>query len=68
MTTLSFIPENGKSYRVIGVDTFDGEDWVEGDFDTREEAMGRAKEKGGEMLKMHVYDKAGRHVGEAGTF
>lgn len=55
-------------FRVIGVDTFDGGDWVEGDFDTREAALARARAKGGEMTRMHVYDDAGRHVGDAGTF
>ncbi len=57
-------------FRVIGVDTFDSEgcDWIEGDFDTKEEAIRHAKLKGGTMLKMHVFDDAGNHVSEAGTF
>lgn len=55
-------------FRVIGVDTFDGGDWHEGDFDTKEAAISRARAEGGEMTKMHVYDDAGRHVGEAGKF
>lgn len=55
-------------YRVIGVDTFDGGDWVQGDFATREEALSVAQSKGGEMTVMHVYDDNGRHVGRAGTF
>ncbi len=60
-------PPPGK-FRVIGVDTFDGGDWVQGDFDTKEAALACAREKGGSMTKMHVYDDRGRHVGEAGTF
>lgn len=60
-------PPKGK-WRVIGVDTFDGGDWIEGDFDTKDEALARAKQKGGNMTKMHVYDDAGHHVGETGTF
>jgi len=55
-------------YRVIGVDTFDGGDWIEGDFDTAAEAYERAREKGGTMLKTHVYDDTGQHLYEAGTF
>jgi hypothetical protein len=55
-------------FRVIGVDTFDAGDWVQGDFDTLEEAMKCAREKGGSMCKMHVYDDKGEHQGQAGTF
>jgi hypothetical protein len=55
-------------FRVICVDTFDGGDWIEGDFDTKEQALECARKKGGEMLKTHVYDDNGNHVGEAGTF
>ncbi len=57
-------------FRVIGVDTFDrdGSDWIEGDFKTKEEALKVAKEKGGTMLKTHVYDDKGNHIGEGGTF
>lgn len=55
-------------FRVIGVDTFDGGDWVEADFNTRSEALQHAATRGGEMLKMHVYDDEGRHIGEAGNF
>jgi hypothetical protein len=54
--------------RVVGVDTFDGSDWIEGDFDTRMEAAGRANQRSGEMRKMHVYDDSGQHIYEAGTF
>ncbi|MCK9310834.1 MAG: hypothetical protein M0P26_01005 [Bacteroidales bacterium] len=61
-------PQNGKKFRVVGVDTFANEDWLEGDFNTKEEAMEHAQEKGGTMLKMHVYDEKGKHVGEAGDF
>jgi hypothetical protein len=60
-------PSGGK-YRVVGVDTFDGTDWVEGDYDTLEEAKKVADEKGGTMLKTHVYDASGKHVYGAGSF
>lgn len=55
-------------FRVIGVDTFDGGDWIQGDFDTKEAALKTAQEKGGNMTRMYVYDDAGKHVGNAGTF
>jgi hypothetical protein len=55
-------------FRVIGVDTFDRTDWVEGDFDTLEEALARARTAGGVMLRTHVYNDQGRHMGDAGTF
>jgi hypothetical protein len=61
-------PVRGKNFRVIGVDTFDGGDWVQGDFATLEEAQAEARKHGGEMTKMHVYDKDGRHCFDAGTF
>jgi len=65
----NFKAPKGK-FRVIGVDTFDmdGSDWIEGDFDTKEQALECARKKGGEMLKTHVYDDNGNHVGEAGKF
>ncbi|MDX9913968.1 MAG: hypothetical protein RBS77_05310 [Candidatus Moranbacteria bacterium] len=55
-------------FRVIGVDTFDGEDWVQGDCNTFTEACELAKEKGGKMTMMHVYNDQGEHMGNAGTF
>lgn len=65
--TFSHKPPKGK-FRVVGVDTFDGTDWVEGDFDTKEAALARAHTRGGSMTKMHVYDDTGRHIGDAGEF
>ena len=55
-------------FRVVGVDTFDGGDWLEGDFPTLKKAKKRASEKGGQMTKMHIYNDKGQHVGGAGTF
>jgi hypothetical protein len=66
MTLLTLRAPQGK-FRVVGVDTFDRTDWVEGDFDTAEEALKRARLIGGTMLRTHVYDDTGRHIGEAGT-
>jgi len=55
-------------FRVVGVDTFDGTDWLSGDFDTIEEAKTYANKNGAEMTKMHVYDDTGLHRHSAGTF
>lgn len=55
-------------FRVVGVDTFDGGDWVQGDFDSQEDAIACARAQSGTMTKMHVYDDKGHHVSEAGTF
>ncbi|MDD2299107.1 MAG: hypothetical protein PHN69_03595 [Candidatus Pacebacteria bacterium] len=61
-------PKNGKNYRVVGVDTFSNEDWLEDDFDSFEDAKEHAKMRGGTMTKMYVYDKEGIFVYEAGEF
>lgn len=61
-------PQNGKKYRVVGVDTFSNEDWLENDFDTFQEAREHADKKGGVMTKMYVYDEDGNYIYEAGEF
>ena len=58
---------NGKSF-VIGVDTFSHEDWLEGYFETDEESIKHAAKRGGEMLKMHAYNKEGKHLQDFGNF
>jgi hypothetical protein len=55
-------------FRVVGVDTFDGGDWVDKDCNTLDEAIAHADGRGGTMLKMHVYNDEGKHLHEAGTF
>lgn len=55
-------------FRVVGVDTFDNMDWVEGDFKNKKLALAYADSKGGQMLKMHVYDDKGNNIHDAGTF
>ena len=55
-------------FRVVGVDTFDGTDWVQGDRDTLEKAKELADEKGSAMTKMHVYNDQGEHLYDAGEF
>ncbi len=53
-------------FRVIGVDTLDGSDWVSGDFDTLEQAKKHANREGGTMLMVYVYDDQGRQLHKAG--
>jgi uncharacterized membrane protein YkoI len=57
-------------FRIVGVDTFDGGDWVYKDVGTLQEAKEFADEKakGSQMLKVHVYNDRGHHVYEAGKF
>jgi hypothetical protein len=57
-------------YRIIGVDTFDGTDWVEKDCDTLTEAQEHISKRvtRQEMLKLYIYDDKGKYVAEAGTY
>ena len=57
-------------FRVVGVDTFDGQDWVQGDFGSLELAKEAADKsvEGEQMLKMHVYNDKGEHLYDAGEF
>lgn len=55
-------------FRVVGVDTFEGSDWLENDCGTIEEAQKVANKKSGEMTMMYIYNDKGAYVGEAGTF
>lgn len=55
-------------FRVVGVDTFSHEDWVYGDYDSLQEAKDFAKEKGGNMNMVYVYDDKGEYKFHAGTF
>lgn len=70
MTNLTLKAPPGK-FRVIAVDTFtrdEDNDWVVGDYDTRDEALTVTRTEGGEMLKTHCYDDQGTHLAEGGTF
>ena len=55
-------------FRVIGVDTFDGTDWHEADFDTREEAEAHVKKRGADMTVFYVYNDKGTFLRGAGRF
>lgn len=59
--------------KVIGVDKFEGEDWVEGEYDTPEEALRVAQEKTNEEKPLashhsvatvfYAYDSKGHYLG-----
>lgn len=57
-------------FRVVAVDTFDGGDWVSGDFNSAAEANAHARKEtqGKQMLKMYVYDDTGACVSSYGRF
>ena len=62
---LSFLRRN---YRVVGVDTFDGTDWHEGDYKSKKKAIEVANSKAGTMTMYYVYDDNGKCVHRAGAF
>ena len=64
---VSLIAPEGK-FRVIGEHTFNGDVWLENDFDTIDGAVGHADRatRGTQMLKMSVYDDVGTHRHHAG--
>lgn len=64
---VTFAAPEGK-FRIIGYDSFDNDDWHDGDHDTLEAALKVARDKGGEMTIMHVYNDQGKHMSSAGTF
>lgn len=73
MSLRSILDENKitKPFFVIGVDTFDGTDWVEGQFDAMPDALNHAMREtaGKQMLKMFVYNRDGSKLhGSFGTF
>jgi hypothetical protein len=57
-------------FRLVSVDTFDGTDSVDGDFDTLEEAREAAAKisAGQDMCMTHIYDDHGNHVEEGGDY
>jgi hypothetical protein len=55
-------------YKVIGYDSFSHEDFPVGQYDTEEEAVEVAKEKGGVMTLMYVYDPTGKRIFTAGSY
>ena len=55
-------------YRVIAVDTFDGTDWIVGEYDDYVESLQSAKDNGGTMQVTHIYDDKGKHLVKAGSF
>ena len=57
-------------FRVVGVDTFDGTDFVAGDFITFDDALEYVIKQtvGTDMLVMHIYDDTGAHLINKGKF
>lgn len=62
-------------FRVLGVDQFNGSDWVDGEFDTEEEAIAFAKQRTAEESKyasspsiatvFYAYNPQGRYLSAA---
>ena len=57
-------------FRLIGVDTFDGGDWIVDDYKsfTTAKQIANSETAGKQMLKMYVYDDMGVCVHSAGSF
>lgn len=54
-------------FRVIGVDTFDGGDWIVGDYRDKEEAFKNATVTQ-QMEIRYVYNDKGQRIYKQGTF
>ena len=64
--------DDGK-YKVLGIDKFDGDDWLHGTYDTAEEALKEAREKTKEAMSsasdksiatvFYAYDPKGNYLG-----
>lgn len=57
-------------FRIIGIDTFEGEEWLQADVDTLDEAKRIIREKtaGEQILKMYVFDDAGTCLAGMGSY
>ncbi len=65
-------PENGK-YKVLGIDKWDGEDWLHGEYDSAEEALKEARKRTKECMSsasdrsiatvFYAYDPQGHYLG-----
>ena len=55
-------------YRVILVDTFEGEDCILLTNKFKKKALDLAAEKGGQMTIVYVYNDKGEHIYKAGTY
>ena len=57
-------------FKVIGIDTFSHDDWTEGEFESKEDAIKHAKEKvvDEEMMLMYVYDDKEREIYQCGSY
>ena len=59
-----------KKFRVVGVDTFDGGDWIHGNYSKLSTAKQVVDDyiEGKQMMKMYVYDSSGKCVYSGGSF
>ncbi len=57
-------------FRLIGVDTFDGGDWVVGDYKSLSTAreIANSETVGKQMIKMYIYDDTGKCHPSGGSF
>lgn len=57
-----------KTWKVYCVDTFDGTRWLDGEYNTREEAEQSARFRGGTMLRAHVESPRGERINSYGQY
>jgi hypothetical protein len=55
-------------FRLVQVDTFDGEEWIYGDFDTELEGRYACAKAGGNMLRAYLYNDRGQCIDWAGIY
>lgn len=53
---------NPGKFRVIGIDTFDYTDWIEGDFDTIDEAIVKTNTIKGNFTNTYIFDDKGNKI------
>lgn len=60
----------GGQFRVVGLNTLDQKEWVEGDFASQKEAIdhARAQSVGKKNIQMHVFNQVGDFISQTGAF
>lgn len=67
-SVMEWTMEQGKMYSVKGYDSFSGEHYDIGKYKDKDKAINKAKESGGEMNLIYVYDERGVQIAKFGTF